>query len=333
MTTPEEEVQQLREAVARLTAENAQLTQGQHQNQHVPPANPDATSHENEPEDDDEEQDDYRENPQGERVVYIPKDRKCPLFSGRGELTAREWIEEVRSAMHSRHMSVRDQAQFVYDHLTGQAKDEIKYRPRGVRDHPKRMFDILLEQFNNTKSLIVLKERFYARKQQEGESLREFSNALFSLVDEMTQSCPAGVAGSDRLLVAQFVEYVRDGHLSRELKRIVREHPEYDLHDVRDEAIRWEKEGRYGEGLSQDHLVPLAYSIQQKQTGAAPSATAEWAELREMIRAQQGQIQELTQVVRESQNPPRQQRSSASQQFRTAPQGPESHINPQPSGN
>lgn len=310
----ETELQELRDAVARLTTDNERLTQAGQTSGPVSDGaqgtstsrtmNADATVN------DDDEGDEYEEPPHRERVervVYVPRDRKCPLFSGRGELTPREWIEEIKSVMHSRHMSTRDQAQFVYDHLIGEAKDEIKFRPKRTRDHPRQIFDILLEQFNNSKPLIVLKERFYARKQQEGESLREFSNSLFSLMDEMIHCCPNGVAGSTRLLTAQFIQYVRDGHLSRELKRIAREQPEYDLHDIRDEAIRWEREGRSWEGSSHSHSVPLAYSMQQEQARAVPSTTAlELAELRAMLKEQQGQIQELTQAVRACQNPPRQ---------------------------
>ena len=95
-------------------------------------------------------------------------------------------------------MSVVDQTNFIYDHLNGEAKNEIRYRSRHIRENPK--------------SFIASKEQFYARKQQEGESLREFSHALFSLMDRIVESGPdEGVPDATELLTAQFIENVYDG--------------------------------------------------------------------------------------------------------------------------
>lgn len=238
-----------------------------------------------------------------ERLVYIPRERSCPLFSGTGELGVQSWVEEIRSVMRMRRLTPADQAHYIYDHLIGDAREEIKYRPQGVRENPERIFEILLSQYSCPMSFIAVKEAFYARRQQEGESLREFSHALFSLMDKMIQSCPEGrIPDATRLLRDQFIEGVRDGNLSRELKRMVRQHPEYDLHDVRDEALRWEQEGRVG--IEQNRIgsysVPSVYSIQQVGHVKAPVDVvgAELAELKEILKQQQAQIDLLTQELR-----------------------------------
>lgn len=52
-------------------------------------------------------------------------------------------------------------------------------------------------------------------------------------MDKMIQSCPdKHIPNATKLLRDQFVECVGDGNLSRELRRIVREHPDYDLHFI-----------------------------------------------------------------------------------------------------
>ncbi len=60
-----------------------------------------------------------------ERFVFVPRDRKCPNFSGRSDITINEWVEEDQACMQARHLSVADQAFLLFDHLEGEAQDEI----------------------------------------------------------------------------------------------------------------------------------------------------------------------------------------------------------------
>lgn len=238
-----------------------------------------------------------------ERLIYIPRERSCSFFSGTGEMEVRSWIEEVKSVMRSRRLTPIDQAYFIYDHLIGEAREEIKYRSQQVREDPERVFDILIAQYSCPLSFISLKEAFYARKQLEGESLREFSHALFSLMDKMIQSCPERrIPDAAQLLRDQFMECVYDGNLSRELRRIVREHPNYDLHDLRDEAVKWEREGRLWENKARTYSVP-SYSIQHTGHEKVRNnvSGSELAELRELLKHQQVQLDQLTQELRASQ--------------------------------
>lgn len=63
-------------------------------------------------------------------------------------------------------------------------------------------------------------------------------------MEKVERCTPSGVCGAPTLLRDQFVEHVRDANLRRELKQVVRQHPEYTLLDIRAEAIRWEREGQ-----------------------------------------------------------------------------------------
>lgn len=52
-----------------------------------------------------------------ERYVYVPRERKCPRFSGKASqdsLEVEDWIEEVRSSLTLRHMSDTEQAFFCF---------------------------------------------------------------------------------------------------------------------------------------------------------------------------------------------------------------------------
>lgn len=88
---------------------------------------------------------------------------------------------------------------------------------------------------------VSLQEDFFSRKQQDGETLQEFSHALMCLMEKVVQKSPQGSLNREVLLRDQFVEHVSDCSLRRELKQFFRGHSTATLIDVRTEAIRWEQ--------------------------------------------------------------------------------------------
>ncbi|XP_029941466.1 uncharacterized protein LOC115383427 [Salarias fasciatus] len=125
-----------------------------------------------------------------ERLVFVPRDRKCPMFRGKSGMGLNEWIEEVQACMRARHLSTSDQAFFVFDHLEGEAREEIKYRPSAERDDPDKIFAVLQELYGCSESYVALQEAFFSRRQQEGETLHAFSLALMSLMASVKARAP-----------------------------------------------------------------------------------------------------------------------------------------------
>lgn len=181
-----------------------------------------------------------------ERFVFIPRERRCPKFNGRSGVGIEEWVEEAQACMRMRTMTVAEQAFFLFDHLEGEARDEIKYRPNVDKDNPERIISALRELYGCAESYIALQEAFYSRRQREGETLQEFSLALLGLFDSLKQQSPHAILNADVVVRDQFIECVLDNALRRELKQLVRRQPAVTLLDVRGEAIRWEREGRPG---------------------------------------------------------------------------------------
>lgn len=305
-----EEVQELRELVRQLQADKERLTQEQasrsaastsaampepSNGQVVRPGNPVST----------------------ERLLYLPRERKCPMFRGRVGIGIDEWLEEVDACVRVRHLGSLDKAYFMFDHLEGEARDEIKYRPRAEREDPGKIESVLKELYGCSKSYVALQENFFSRKQLDGESLQEYSHALLSLMDKVKQCSPDSVPQSDQLLRDQFAEHVLDSDLRRELKRLVRQTPELSMLEVRTAAIRWEREGRPSDvPRSRSYSVPSLCAMQcarAQQSAPAPStnpASSEMAELRAMLLKQQEQINQLTSSLSMLQVPPRQVRPS-----------------------
>lgn len=303
----EDELQELRELVAQLRADNLKLRQDQAlASSPGPSSDPPRISVSSvgtsQPVD---------TGTLPERFVFIPRDRRCSKFSGRSGMGIDEWVEEVQACMRARHLSVADQSFFLFDHLEGEAREEIRYRPVSEREDPSKIISALKELYGCTQSYVALQESFFSRRQQEGETLLEFSLALMGLLEKVRQQSPVVLPNAEILLRDQFVEHVLDSALRRELKQLVRRQPASTLLDIRSDAIRWEREGMPGGARNRSHSVPLAHGFQYgvqgdvRQQVDRRTSPSEMSELREMLKLQQGQLTQLAQSVAQLQNPPR----------------------------
>lgn len=237
-----------------------------------------------------------------DRMIFVPRDRKCPMFRGRLGISLGEWLEEAQACIRARHLSAADQAFFLYDHLEGEAREEIKYRSSAERSDPNKIISILQDLYGCVESYVALQEAFFSRRQQEGESLLEYSLALMALMGKVKLRAPNDMTNAETLLRDQFVEHVSDGALRRELKQFVRSMPAATLLDVRGEAIRWEREGLPAMVRGRSNSVPSTFGLQYAVHGGYKptvnhSKNAEVDEVREMLRRQQEQLDRLTQSI------------------------------------
>lgn len=293
----EDEQQDLRDLVMQLRAQNEQLTRELSVRQALPSSPLPGSSGSTAP-----------TGAAPERLLYVPRERKCPIFRGNAGMGIVEWVEEVQASIRARHLAPIDQAYFIYDHLEGSAKDEIKYRPKQDREDPERVLSILQEVYGCPLSYVALQKDFFSRKQLEGESLQEYSHALFELMEKIMRNAPQALPNSAILLRDQFVEHVNDPDLRRALKQVVRAKPAATLLDVRREAIRWEREGIQPEGRPRSFSVPSICATHTSRlsdkTNSLPPQI-EMAEIKEMLKTQQEQINQLSAHLLQLQNSPR----------------------------
>lgn len=74
-----------------------------------------------------------------EHLVVVPRERKCPYFNGKSGFSVNDWIEEAQACMRARHLSASEQALFfLFDHLAGD-REEIRYRPGIDRGDPGKI--------------------------------------------------------------------------------------------------------------------------------------------------------------------------------------------------
>lgn len=71
-------------------------------------------------------------------------------------------------------MSAFDQAFFLFNHLEGEAREEIKLHPAAEWHDPAKVIPVLHELYGCSDSYVALQEAFLSWRQQEGETLQEF---------------------------------------------------------------------------------------------------------------------------------------------------------------
>lgn len=238
-----------------------------------------------------------------ERLVVIPRDRKCPMFNGRAGIGIAEWMEEVQACVRARYLSAADQALFIFDHLEGEAKEEIQFRFVEERRDPSWVLAILTELYGCSQSCVTLQQAFFSRLQQEGETLQEFSIALMALMAQVEQHAPGGMPNADTLRRDQFIEHVLDSSLCREMKQLVCRQPSITLLELHLEAIRWEREGLPGGARGHSQSLPTAYGLQYGVQGRLPPVPQVSPQgpgltvVMDLLRRQQEQLNLLTQTV------------------------------------
>ena len=221
-------------------------------------------------------------------MVFVTKEaKKLPKLSGRAQsdddIDVEEWIEDVKSYLNSRTLSRHEQVDYILDHLKGAAKCEVRYRPPSDRRDPDRILQILHEVFSEPDSVPILQERFYGRRQRNGESIHEYSLALMQLYDKVIKKDGSLGVTRDRTLKGKLTEGVRDEHLKRELRRLNDDSPSLTFCEFRDRAIRW---------LGVQEVKGA--SISEAKAETTSSEISSWKEAYKM---QQQQIGELTKLV------------------------------------
>lgn len=161
------------------------------------------------------------------------------------------------------------------------------------------------EAFREKRTTPQLLHAFYARRQSDGEDLRDYSHALSQLLNTALLTSPNAVTEPQLAIRDQFIEGVRDFALRRELRRQVREKPQSNLLEIREEAIMWSLEdcNRTSNVARNRNLVGESidgYSVTVKPDNSTESDLT--STLQEVVKiiAQQGKaIGELTNAVRE----------------------------------
>lgn len=246
--------------------------------------------------------------PQQTPVIFVQQDRKLPIFSGKVDgnesCTLDEWIEQIRHFAQMRGTTEKEKARIVFDHLEGAARTEIKFLPAGERECMDSIFKVLKDVYGCMHSHIALQRRFYNRRQQEGESLIDFSHSLMDLMDLISKSdAQAASAAAAKDLRDQFCDGVRDQSLKIRLKDLINANPTWTIREARAEATRW-----MALCGSQSKHKTNEYSSTSNETVAScdsvMSGSSQYNELMSLLKAQQAQLDLVMKALAPQSLPP-----------------------------
>lgn len=82
------------------------------------------------------------------------------MFRARSGIARNGWVEAVEVCMRARHLTVPGQAFFLFDHLGGDACEEIKYHPFVQWGDPDRVIARLMDVYGCSKCYVTLQEAF-----------------------------------------------------------------------------------------------------------------------------------------------------------------------------
>ncbi|XP_033726794.1 uncharacterized protein LOC117316362 [Pecten maximus] len=239
------------------------------------------------------------------KTVYINKNRKLDKFSGRPvketDPTAEEWIEDA--IHHLKTITGSDaQVEFLYAHLQGQAKDEIRLRSETEKSSATKILEILRTTFQEAETVGQLQQRFYQRNQNKGETLQEYSLVLLKLMDRIVKKDRVIVGDRDLMLKERFTDGVVDIQLRREMRRYMFEHKDVSFTDFRQLVIRWTEDetipSRHKSvSVSEQEVCVTNDELKAKESSATSAVTAMLQSQQEMLAKQQQQLDALTKLV------------------------------------
>lgn len=181
-------------------------------------------------------------------IVVKTSDRKLRQFTGNSSDLA-DWIEDAKGIVscHGNELSDDEATAFLYRHIEGIAREELRMYSDIDRNTADKIFDILRTAFGERRTSAEIKRELYSRSQRDGETVREYARVLVELVN----SLPGSQDSKKEMLVEVFKDNVRDKYLRTELRKKVRDEPTVGFTVLRDYAVQ----------LSCDSEVPLQAKV------------------------------------------------------------------------
>lgn len=227
-------------------------------------------------------------------TVYVSRDRRLPKLkgtaSGKDDPDVDEWVADMRAALKSRPMPKREAAEYVFEHLSGEARLEARGRPAEVREDPDKLLGVIQTVFGDRRALPNLFERFYKREQGPKESLLEYSIVLVSAwgkIEAQLDPTNATPQTKDRTLKDRLTEGVHDRHLQRELRRLNLEEPGLTFWEFRERGLKW---------LGTPGGTQLQAAT--REAAAQPVVDKTAREILELLKKQQAEMETLREEVK-----------------------------------
>ena len=172
--------------------------------------------------------------------IYVQRERRMPKLGGRPQKPedpdVDDWTADMENHLQASPLSDREGLDFVMDHLTGPAGQEVRFRePRTAVE----ALQIVRSVFGDVDTMGAAQEAFYTRIQQPGETLLDYSLALVKLFSKLSKRQPSLSPLRNETLKGRFASGVRDISLQREMRRLELDDSRMSFWEFRDRAISW----------------------------------------------------------------------------------------------
>jgi hypothetical protein len=223
------------------------------------------------------------------KLVYAP--RKLTKYAG-DTSGLDDWITEYKAAITAQGLEGKEAADFLFAHLEGDARKEVKHCKSIDRETVKGVVGVLQAAFGEISSETQVLHLFLQRHQHQEESLRTFSLALMELIDRAFKIKDNCLPDRDKSLRDAFAERVADEDLRKELKSLIRRDQTMTFHQVREEAYKIEADTCTGKRASKNKRSDQVALTELAADG--PSQLEQDVQgLKKMIGEQQKLIQDL----------------------------------------
>ena len=177
------------------------------------------------------------------KPLVLGRDKKIEKFDGSGDFI--DFCDEITHYLDSRFRGTDSQkASYLFDHLSGKARKEVKFR---LGDVTKATVDDILVVLDNVfgirETTTQLLQKFYSRNQKKTEQSEDYAYALIDIMRQLQHKAPKQYSNVDEMMKEKFADGVLDVSLKRELKRLNSDRPGLKFWELRDRARKWLEDG------------------------------------------------------------------------------------------
>lgn len=154
----------------------------------------------------------------GKAPVFVTRERKMDKFKGDEKDKVEEWTANILSYVNGRFQSTIEKSEFIFEHLEGNAKAEVKFRVVPSKSTPEEIIQILRDVFEDKDSVTQLQQKFFSANQEKGESVREYSYKLMDILGAILNKHASLYQDKDEVLKQKFADGIQNNNLRRELR-------------------------------------------------------------------------------------------------------------------
>ena len=174
--------------------------------------------------------------------VVVNRDKKFEKFNGSQDFY--DWADDIFAYVDARYKDKDGQKVcFIVDHLSGKAKQEVKFRLDTTTASSADLKEVLECAFGVHEDKSTLLQKFFNRNQQD-ESTDDYAFALMNLMMKLRRKDPKMFADADKFMKEKYADGVADLQLKLELKRLNEDRPALKFHELRERAKKWSETTR-----------------------------------------------------------------------------------------